>query len=236
MVVQEHYDWLEKIIDKGYSKHINLFYNTNATTLPKRLFNIWEKYKTVNLGISIDAISDLAYYVRHPSKWNVIENNIKKLAEHSKTHKNIYVQTHVTLSVLNLHDLPNIINWCKKNYDEWHYEFMQGNRYWGNYGYQNCLPHFNVVEYPSWMHIRHLPDNIKEQLSIMIDSQVEILNSWNLKHWEKVSIQNIQGIKSAMNAERDASEWQKFIENTIASDKFRNLDIRDYVDWMKDYI
>lgn len=236
LVVQEHYDWLEKIIDKGYSQNINLFYNTNGTTLPKRLFDIWEKFQTVSLGLSIDAIGELSYYVRHPTKWNVIENNIKKLAEHSKTHKNIYVQTHVTLSVLNLHDLPNILEWCKKNYDQWHYQFLKGDRYWGNYGYQNCVPHFNVVEYPSWLHIRHLPQEIKNELGSMIDQQIELLNSWDLKNWEKVSIKNIEGIKSTMNLERDEAEWNKFIENTKASDKFRNLNIVDYLDWMKDYI
>ena len=235
LVVKEHYDWLEYIVERGWSKNIKLFYNTNGTTLPKRLLDIWQEFQCINLGLSIDAIGDLSYYVRHPSKWHVIENNIKKLAEYAKEHKNVFVQTHVTLSSINLHDLPNIIDWCRKNYDTWHYQYSDGRRYWGNYGYQNCLPHFNIVEYPYYFHIRHLPDEIKLELSEMIDRQYEKVTQWDLKEWEKIFANNLLGIKSTLNLDRDETEWMKFIENTKASDKFRDVSILDYVPWSDRY-
>jgi len=231
LVVEEHYEWLQKIIEMGHSGHINLLYNTNATTIPDKLYDIWKEYKGVNLGISIDAIGDLAYYVRHPSKWKVIERNMTKLAEFTKQHKNIFVQMHGTLSCLNLHDLPNLLEWSKKNYESWHYTWK-----WGNYGYQNCIPHFNIVEYPSYMHIKHLPDEIKESLNDMLDREYEKYSNMDLNEWEYISVNNIKGIKNTLNQKRDPAEWQKFIENTKASDKFRNLNIVDYVPWMAKYI
>lgn len=235
LVVDDHYDWLNYISEKGWSKNIKLFYNTNATTFPDRLFEIWKSFKEIHLGLSIDAIGDLAYYVRHPSKWHVIEKNMKKLAEHSYRAKNIFVQTHVTISCLNLHDMPNIIGWCKENYDTWHYQNNNGQRYSWNYGYQNCLPHFNIVEYPDYLNIKHLPEELKIKLSTMLDDQYKRVMSWKLKPWEETFANNMLGIKSALNQPRVESEWTKFIEITEASDKFRNLKITDYIDWASQY-
>lgn len=231
LVVEEHYDWLQKIIDMGHSNHINLYYNTNATTIPDKLFDIWKQFKGVNLGISIDAVGDLAYYVRHPSKWKVIERNITKLSKFTQQHKNIFVQTHATLSCLNLHDLPNLLEWSRKNYETWHYTWD-----WGNYGYQNCIPHFNLVEYPSYMHIKHLPDQIKESLNDMLDLEYLKYSKMDLNEWEYISVNNIKGIKNTLNQKRDPAEWKKFIENTIASDEFRGINIIDFIPWVEKYL
>lgn len=235
LVVIEHYSWLEYIIEKGWSKNIKLFYNTNGTTFPDRLFDIWKNFKEIHIGLSIDAIGELAYYVRHPSKWHVIEKNIKKLADHSAKEKNIFVQTHVTLSCLNLHDIPNILDWCKKNFDEWHYQTNNGRLYSWNFGYQNRLPHFNIVEYPEYLNIKHLPEELKIELSSMLDEQYTRTLAWGLKPWEVTFAENLLGVKSTLNQPRVEPEWKKFIQITEASDKFRNLNINDYIGWASKY-
>lgn len=230
LVVEEHYEWLQKIIEMGHAEHINLFYNTNATTIPDKLFDIWKEYKGVHLGISIDAIGELAYYVRHPSKWKVIERNIDKLTNFTKQHKNIFVQMHTTLSCLNLHDLPNLLEWSRQNYENWHYTWD-----WGPYGYQNCIPHFNLVDYPSYMHIKHLPDKIKNLLNEMLDNEYEKYSALDLNEWEYISVNNIIGIKNTLNQDRDPAEWKKFLEVIKASDQYRGLDIKDYIPWIQEY-
>lgn len=231
LVVKEHYVWLQHIIDNGWAHNIELHYNTNATTIPDDLLEIWSKYKGIVLSISIDAINDLAYYVRHPSKWRVVQKQVDKLKEFSKGHKGVTVQTHVTLSVLNLHDLPNVLDWCEDNYNTWHYTWE-----WGNYGYQNCLPHFNFVEWPQNMSIKHLPDPEKEKMIYMLDEQYKKYSNKDLPEWEQHSVENIKGIKNILAQPRDEIMWQQFIDNTHASDKFRNVNIIDYIPWMEKYI
>ena len=230
LVVEEHYAWLERIIQKGFAENITLQYNTNVTTLPDKILKIWKNFKGINIGLSIDAVGDLAFYVRHPSKWKVIEKNIKKLAEFSKEHKTIYVQTHVTLSALNIHDLPNILDWCKNNYNTWHYSWD-----WGTYGYQNCVPLFNMVENPNFLHIKHLPDEEKNLLNQMLDDQYDKFSQLNLDEWEYVAVKNILGIKNTLNQQRDDKLWQNLLDNTLASDKFRKIDVKDYIPWIGKY-
>tara|TARA_B100001287_G_scaffold90998_1_gene76259 strand:+ start:3927 stop:5264 length:1338 start_codon:yes stop_codon:yes gene_type:complete len=230
LVVQEHYTWLEHIIDMGLAKHIELHYNTNGTTIPKRLLDIWDKFRGVILSLSIDAVGDLAYYVRFPSKWKIIDRNIEKLKEFSATRKGVLVHTHVTLSLLNLHDLPNLLDWCKKQYDTWHYTHD-----WGNYGYQNCLPHFNIVENPRYLNIRNLPDERKALMNTMLEEQHQRFKNAKLPEWEQWAVDNIISLKNILNQPPDEGDWQVFIENTLASDKFRNVDIKKYIPWMEKY-
>lgn len=228
LVVEEHYDWLEHIIEQGWSQNIELHYNTNATTIPNRLLDIWDKFRGVILSLSIDAVEDLAYYVRYPSKWRVVQRNIEKLKEFSKTRTGVLVHTHVTLSLLNLHDLPNVLDWCKQNYDTWHYEWD-----WGNHGYQNCLPHFNFVEWPRHLHIRNLPEDRKHEMRKMLNEQYYKFKNAKLPEWEQHSIENIKGIINLLDQPADEQDWNIFLDNTRASDKFRNVNIIDYIPWME---
>jgi len=184
----------------------------------------------VILSLSIDAIGDLAYYVRHPTKWKIIEKNTKKLAEFSRTRKGVLVHTHVTLSLLNLHDLPNLLDWCKQQYDTWHYEWD-----WGNYGYQNCLPHFNIVDFPRHLNIRNLPEDRKVLMNKMLEEQHLKYKNAKLPDWEQWAVENIINLKNILNQPQDETDWKHFIDNTNASDKFRKLDIVEYIPWMEKY-
>ena len=231
MVVKEHYDWLEHIVEMGWSQNIELHYNTNGTTIPDRLLDIWDKFKGIVLSLSIDAVGDLAYYVRFPSKWKIIDRNIEKLKQFSKTRTGVIVHTHVTLSVMNLHQLPEVLGWCKNNYDTWHYTWD-----WGNHGYQNCLPHFNIVEYPQNLHIRNLPDERKSLMNTMLEEQHNKFLNAGLPEWEQWAIDAIIGLKNQLNQEPIEGDWQKYINNTVASDRFRKLDILNYIPWMKEYM
>jgi hypothetical protein len=231
LVVDEHYTWLEHIIEKGWSQNIELHYNTNGTTIPDRLLDIWDKFRGVVLSLSIDATDDLAYYVRFPSKWKIIKRNIEKLKKFSKTRTGVIVHTHVTISVMNLHDLPNVLNWCKENYDTWHYTWD-----WGNHGYQNCLPHFNIVEYPRNQHIRNLPEERKKLMNDMLEQQHAKFKNAALPDWEQWAVDAILGLKNQLNQEPNEGDWQKYINNTKASDRFRKVNILDYIPWMEEYM
>lgn len=234
LVVKEHYDWLEHIIQNGWAKNIELFYNTNGTTVPKKMLDIWSHFKGINLALSLDAYGDLAYYVRYPSEWKIIEKNIKKLKEYTREKENFTIQTHVTLSVMNIHELDKLLDWCFEQYTTWHYV---NDTSWKHYGYQNAIPHFNVVEEPEFMHVKHLPEEIKTQVNIMLDREYRKYKEISeIPDWEKHSIENIKNLKNMVNQPRNEESWKKFIENTKASDKFRNLNIVDYIPWMEKYL
>jgi len=234
LVVKEHYAWLEKIVEMGYAKNITLQYNSNGTTIPKKILDVWKSFKQIVLSLSIDAVDELAYYVRHPSKWHVIQRNVGKLAIYTRTNSNLSVQTHVTLSSLNIHALPKIIAWCGQNYKTWNHIDKSDNNNWRHHGYENFLPHFNIVERPYNMHMCHIPDNVKSDLCKMLDDLYTSLKNSSIPEWEKHSLENILNLKNIINQPRSEKEWNNFLDNTKASDKFRNVNITDYVPWIKE--
>ena len=70
----------------------------------------------------------------------------------------------------------------------------------------------------------------------MLDNLYDYYNALSLKEWERPAIENIKGIKNILNKSAHDGDWEIFKQNTIASDKFRNLNIKDYISWMEEYI
>lgn len=70
----------------------------------------------------------------------------------------------------------------------------------------------------------------------MLDEQYKKYSNKDLPEWEQHSVENIKGIKNILAQPRDEIMWQQFIDNTHASDKFRNVNIIDYIPWMEKYI
>ncbi len=79
LIIEKHYQLLERCIEKGRASQITLEYNTNLTVLPSRALSLWKHFKKVRFGISVDGYDKANDYIRSPSKWQNIEANIKKL-------------------------------------------------------------------------------------------------------------------------------------------------------------
>lgn len=78
LIAAEHYKILELLI-KYNNTAVELTYNTNFTTTTFRgqsVFDIWNHFKNVTVGASIDACGAVAEYVRHGTIWHNIEKNI----------------------------------------------------------------------------------------------------------------------------------------------------------------
>ena len=108
LIIYEHYDFLDKCIKDGYSKKIRLDYSTNLTVIPKRTTKIWENFECVGFGVSIDGVGKVNDYIRWPSKFSVLEKNIKLLDEAEANYK---LWLCYTASVFNILRLPEFVIW-----------------------------------------------------------------------------------------------------------------------------
>jgi len=83
--------------------------------------------------------------------------------------------------------------------------------------------------------LRNLPQERKDLMNTMLEEQYERFKSADLPEWEQWAVENIIGLKNIINQQPDENGWQHFIDNTHASDKFRKLDIHNYIPWIKEY-
>ena len=80
LMIDRHYEFLQKCVDKDCAKNIIVEYNTNMTNIPQRAWDIWKHFKQVNIGGSVDGVGDIQYYMR-PYRFEKILENLLKVSK-----------------------------------------------------------------------------------------------------------------------------------------------------------
>ena len=102
---------LQRLSTKDLASNLSVWITTNATQHTENLHYVLSKFKEVKLIFSIDGVGKTNDYLRYPSNWADIENNVKKF-------KNLTNSTHqisFTVQNLNLLDIVNIIRFSNEN-------------------------------------------------------------------------------------------------------------------------
>ena len=114
-MIQEHFDLLKVAVEEGYSKNIDIHYNTNATvdTLGFEKSFLWNHFGRVDIAFSIDNVNDRFEYERYGAKWvdaNVIIDGIH-FAKLTDT-PNITTQLCFTVNIQNVYYIDEILAWA----------------------------------------------------------------------------------------------------------------------------
>ena len=113
LLIDKYKIFLQKLIDLDLAKNIEIQYSTNATVINNDYYEVWKKFKNVNLMLSIDDIEDRNRYIRYPSKWNDITKFLEWLTNLSKENHNTNFQIMQTVSILNIFYLQEFENYFK---------------------------------------------------------------------------------------------------------------------------
>lgn len=97
--------WLKRLVKEIPSKKSFLI-NTNATRFDQEWFDILSGHD-VKMSVSIDAVGDLNHYIRYPSKWEGILNNLDTMRKLPGV--NVFLNTCV--QNLNVLYLKELIEW-----------------------------------------------------------------------------------------------------------------------------
>lgn len=109
MLIDGHYDFLEKCIATGRSGSIELEYETAGTVLPARVVDLWRRFKRVDLQFRVDGVGKVGEYLRCGSRWDAVEANILEAA---KIGDPIRIAMRPNVSLLNILYLPDIAEWA----------------------------------------------------------------------------------------------------------------------------
>lgn len=109
-MIQEHFDLLQYAVDHGYSKNIEIHYNTNGTHYPDAAV-LWSKFRRVDIAFSIDNVGARFEYERYGAKWDVVCENIKKFHVLRDQTRNITTQVCMTINVQNVFYLKDLCDW-----------------------------------------------------------------------------------------------------------------------------
>jgi len=211
-IIEEHYDLLEECVNRGYSKQIELRYNSNGIEMPQRLYDLWKNFKHIRFHFSLDNIWSMNDYIRFPSRWSQIENQLEKL---DQTGDHIEVTIACAVQMLNMYYIPDFIKWkIQKKYKKINpWPLGAG------------LINFHLVYHPPHLNIKVFPPWFKKK----IGAKYEEFYDW-LKHNYSDSpeflkhpygIPRLKGLVNFMNSDDWSNRMPEFVEYIDKMDQIR---------------
>ena len=217
LMIERHYDFLQKCVDMGQAGKMILEYNTNMTSLQPRVLELWKKFKLVRVGASIDGIGNVLEYQRHPAKWRIVKRNIETV---DKLDKNIHAWLTCTVTTVNVFHIPEFIKW----------KIMESGLKKFNNGKKLPVLTIHVAHSPSHACIKVLPPEMKELVKQRYDEFKQWLYDSDLdEKYVKASMKILNSITDYMMSEDKHTGWGWFKEYTRILDLRRNQSILDVV-------
>jgi organic radical activating enzyme len=219
-LIDETWEFLEALVEKGYSKNITLYYSTNITVLPKKAYKLWPSFKKVQLSLSLDGVEDTYEYIRYPVKWMKIENNLKQLDTDFLKLNIESAVVYLTMQAYNYDCLPALIKKLDsyKNIDKY--------------------PIVNILTRPENLSVETLPRDIKtravaplKQLLLEHSTKEYKSSKWKSNFINEV----INYIECLKNDSSSKENFEKFKVYTTHFDKTRNQNIFDRIPELKNY-
>lgn len=211
MLIERHYDFLERCIEQNVAKNIIVEYNTNMSTVPTRVINLWKEFKQVRIGASVDGMEKVLEYQRHPVKWEKVLKNLNLI---DSLPDNIVGWLAFTVTVYNVDHMIDFMKW--KLLDSGFKKINSSNR--------RPIITYHVAHHPKHLNIRVLPEEYKKEVTRRFKDFLKWIEDGNFNnHVKRQAIEIANGVTSYMNSESYYdSNWKEFVEYTQKLDYIRN--------------
>lgn len=225
LIIPEHQESLERLVKSGKSKEIQLEYNTNLTMVPDRLVYLWEQFKAIRIGVSIDGYGKVFNYQRTPANFDAVYKNMLKLQNNDKIKLKAWFA--YTVTSINVFHLADFMKWKLTESGLDKFNPLKSPRPVVTHHMCHAPKHYNV---------KILPKNIKQQVA----DHYQVHKDWVLQSNFEDKIKNnfikvLNGVEKFMMSEDFSQEWlPKFIDTTKKLDDIRNQNILDVVPEYKD--
>lgn len=201
-LVDENYRLMERLISEGIAKDVHLQFNTNMTNARDDFYSLIQKFKTVEIAISIEGYGEIQEYLRFPSNWESIENNIRRMADMPE---NIVMLATPVVQSVNLEYMVDF------------FKFIEDiNRAKGWYRIR-MLP--ILLEHPNLLSAHILPYKYKQECFSKIKQFVDNCDNFKTDHHFMGRYKNLEVICSQNEYDRD--KIKSFKDFTLLLDKNR---------------
>lgn len=217
LIIAEHDELLRECIRRGEASHIELRYNSNGLEIPESTIELWNHFKRVRYHFSIDSIGEMNHYIRYPSPWAKIVENLRRLDE---TPPNIEVTVACAVQVLNIFYIPEFIEW----------KLAQNFKKINPWPLGAGLLNFHFVYHPANLNVKILPPWLKLKVKEKMDAYVGNLHERFRARPEFAAnaygLPRLKGLVQFMMSEDWSDRLPEFREYIRHMDAIRGLDFR----------
>jgi MoaA/NifB/PqqE/SkfB family radical SAM enzyme len=154
LIMEEHYKILKEL-DRRKMYHVRLIYNTNFSKLIFKdmdVLELWNKFDSVSVGASLDAMGPRAEYMRKGTVWADIEANRRRMQQVCPQ-----VDFYISATV----GLINALH------------VVDFHRIWSEQGYIKPQDfNFNLLQFPFWQRVDLLPELMKQRVKEKYESHI----------------------------------------------------------------
>ena len=191
---------LKILVIQQKSKKINLHISTNATICNNEIIKILEQFQSLRIMLSVEGTGSVNEYIRYPSKWKIVKNNILKFKEL----KNAYLYINTVVQNLNILHLDDLVNFAYEN---------------------KIFIKFEKIAHPDYLDFTNLPKILlqKSYDKLSLLTSEKLLHTENLKtiiDLLKISIENFVYNEKKM---------LMFTDMIKKRDNYRNISIEHYI-------
>ena len=211
-IIQRTYWILEKCVELGIAKDIDLVFNSNMTNIQPRFLDLLAKFRDVLMCLSVDGYAQYNEYIRSGSTWSIVDKHIRDYAQSEVVGNILFSPVVQIYNILNITELLDYAEEITK---------FSGRR---------IDISFLMNNYPKCLDIRNLPKHVR------VEGQKRLRDWLNTSKYFKDDERNlatVEGIIKALedeNVNADAEkQMQIFKEYTELLDSKRDQSIKESI-------
>jgi pyruvate-formate lyase-activating enzyme len=167
-LIDQHFDMLQGIVNRGIAHQVEIHYNTNGTTYPERGEKIWQHFKTVEIAFSIDDIGQRFEYQRSNAVWAEVCENLDRFRDLKEIYSNIQLQICTTVNVFNVRYIDEVARWIDRNQES--FNFVYWNMMHDAWYFSiSCLPDTVKQAIADHLHLADVPPQFRTEFDRIIE-------------------------------------------------------------------
>lgn len=216
LINKSFYDLLDYLIVGDYSKNIEFRLNTNLTKMKEDTLEKLSKFKRVTIDFSIDGLGTVYEYIRYPMVWEITKSKIDITYDFMSKHDNIKMNANFTVQTYNIFNMFELVNFFLK---------------------KSILPILHILQNPSYLNIRNMPDNLKDDVRVKIDKTLSEIESKEYPDVFQVEwvIERLIAIKNQLALDKSDYQIVLYKKFTNALDIKRNQNISEMIPEISKY-
>lgn len=165
-MIDQHFDMLQGIVDRGIAGQVEIHYNTNGTLFPDRGPDIWKHFKTVEIAFSVDDIGSRFEYQRSNASWGTVKENINRFRIMREGMSNLQLQCCTTVNVFNVRYLDEVALWIALQDFDFVYWNMMHDAWYFSISRLSTTAKAQIADYLSGC---DTPEQFREEFGRIID-------------------------------------------------------------------
>ena len=223
-VNKDHIVMLEKLVESGRSKDITLGYVVNLTAISPSLIELWDKFSTKHITVSIDGLGPVNEYIRYPFSWDKVIRGFDRIKAQAALKKDYHIGLSHTVIPLNILFLDNMLDW-------WEEQSANHDRI------LDSIPHVQCVDNPTYFDPQYMPQDMKSECAKTLSRLAKKMQDRGIAGKYDSVIENITVniLQKSPPEDERLREWKSMQEFCAKLDVHRDRKIFDYLPNMKKY-